>query len=312
MDWIAVSEDVEERNDPAIPTQTIVAWGMMLSVSLLPDIILQYVTGGRPSWLVEARFFVLGGLIFGSFFWTPLFRLRSFIIILAAILLIEFKKGDVNGSTLWQTWFSAPGAGFGRAMFGEQLLRLAGAAIVGLLLFGLRFRPKDFFLAKGELNALAAPVGWLGINKPIGWTKLGVFGGLYISLGTLLFLVIGGRPSPDTLLALLPSLPLVVLLAAMNAFSEEFVFRGALLAPLLAAVGRRQGVLLTAVYFGLAHFYGVPYGPVGVVMASLLGWFLGKCMVETKGIVWPWFIHFLQDVMIFSFMAMGAIVAGGK
>lgn len=70
--------------------------------------------------------------------------------------------------------------------------------------------------------------------------------------------------------------------------------------------------MLTGALFGIGHYYGVPYGIVGVVMASVWGWYLGKCMVETKGFVWPWFIHFLQDVLIFTFMAIGAVVAGGK
>jgi hypothetical protein len=34
-------------------------------------------------------------------------------------------------------------------------------------------------------------------------------------------------------------------------------------------------------------------------------------MVETRGIAWAWFIHFVQDVLIFAFMAAGAITPGG-
>jgi uncharacterized protein len=46
-------------------------------------------------------------------------------------------------------------------------------------------------------------------------------------------------------------------------------------------------------------------------MAGFLGWFLGKAMVETRGLFWPWFIHFVHDVLIFSFMAVGSVMAGG-
>ena len=32
-----------------------------------------------------------------------------------------------------------------------------------------------------------------------------------------------------------------------------------------------------------------------------------------KPVLWlVWFIHFVQDVLIFSFMAIGAVAAGGK
>jgi hypothetical protein len=48
-----------------------------------------------------------------------------------------------------------------------------------------------------------------------------------------------------------------------------------------------------------------------VVLASFLGWLLGKAMLETRGFFWGWFIHFLQDGLIFTFMAAGSITPGG-
>jgi uncharacterized protein len=35
-------------------------------------------------------------------------------------------------------------------------------------------------------------------------------------------------------------------------------------------------------------------------MSSLLGWFLARSMIESRGFLAPWMIHFLQDVVIFS------------
>jgi hypothetical protein len=65
------------------------------------------------------------------------------------------------------------------------------------------------------------------------------------------------------------------------------------------------------VFFGIGHDCGVPYGVAGVLMATFLGWLLGKSMVETKGFFWAWFIHFVQDVLFFAFMAVGSATAGG-
>jgi len=62
---------------------------------------------------------------------------------------------------------------------------------------------------------------------------------------------------------------------------------------------------------GIGHYFGVPYGVVGVIMASFLGWMLGKAMLETRGFFWAWLIHFVQDVLIFTFMAAGSITPGG-
>jgi membrane protease YdiL (CAAX protease family) len=105
-------------------------------------------------------------------------------------------------------------------------------------------------------------------------------------------------------------LPMVLLLAAMNAFSEEMTYRASLLAGLEPTLGWRQSLWITALFFGLGHYFGVPYGPLGVAMSTFLGWILGKAMLETRGFFWAWFIHFLQDVLIFSFMAAGSIATG--
>ncbi|MEJ2186731.1 MAG: CPBP family intramembrane metalloprotease, partial [Gemmatimonadota bacterium] len=78
----------------------------------------------------------------------------------------------------------------------------------------------------------------------------------------------------------------------MNAFNEELTYRSTLLAGLKSVVGPQQALWNAALFFGLAHYFGVPYGILGVVMSTFLGWMLGKSMLETRGFVWAWFIHF--------------------
>ena len=107
--------------------------------------------------------------------------------------------------------------------------------------------------------------------------------------------------------SILPLLPFVVIFAAMNAFSEEMSFRAALLAPLDGKVTRQQSLLLTAFFFGIAHWDGMPNGVTGVLMSGVLGWLLGKSMLETRGYFWAWFIHFTQDIIVFAFVALGMI-----
>ena len=34
-------------------------------------------------------------------------------------------------------------------------------------------------------------------------------------------------------------------------------------------------------------------------------------MLETRGLTWAWFIHFVPEVLTFGFMAIGAIAPGG-
>jgi hypothetical protein len=54
-------------------------------------------------------------------------------------------------------------------------------------------------------------------------------------------------------------------------------------------------------------FSGVLYGLVGVGLAWFLGWILARSMLETHGLWWVRLIHFVQDVSLFLFMAIGAI-----
>ena len=55
---------------------------------------------------------------------------------------------------------------------------------------------------------------------------------------------------------------------------QQLRSRAPWLAALEGPVGPAQALLMTSVYFGLAHFYGVPYGIVGVVMAFIPGWLM--------------------------------------
>jgi hypothetical protein len=38
-----------------------------------------------------------------------------------------------------------------------------------------------------------------------------------------------------------------------------------------------------------------------------MGLILGKAMLETRGLFWAWWIHFLSDVAIFSFLALALV-----
>jgi hypothetical protein len=97
----------------------------------------------------------------------------------------------------------------------------------------------------------------------------------------------------------------------LNAFNEELSYRAALLPQLVPAVGKQHALLILAAGFGLGHYYGVPYGVAGVLLAGFLAYILGKSMLETGGFFWAWFIHLLMDILIFNFEAMGAVTPGG-
>jgi membrane protease YdiL (CAAX protease family) len=94
--------------------------------------------------------------------------------------------------------------------------------------------------------------------------------------------------------------------AILNAASEEFQFRSVLLAHLKGVFPPAEMILLTAVFFGMGHYYGQPSGPLGVLMAGFAGWIWARSMVETRGGVWAFLIHVFQDIVIFTFLAVAA------
>jgi len=289
----------------------VTAWITTLLVSTLPDIILGEVLHQPAPWLLWAKIGLLAGMLAISLLWVPLRAIWKYFCVLLALYLVEWLFDQIGQTSFWQSWFGGAGQAFTTSMFANQLLRLGVAVTMVLVMLLLVRRRSAFFLVKGDLDARVEPVRWLGISEPVRWKRLGTILALVISLGTLAFLVLAGRPPANMLAKLLPLLPAVLLFAAMNAFSEEMSYRASFLATIRGPLGKSQSLLITAAFFGLGHYYGVPYGVVGVLMAGLLGWLLGKSMLETEGFTWPWLIHFLQDVLIFSFMALGSIAAGG-
>jgi hypothetical protein len=197
-------------------------------------------------------------------------------------------------------------------MLADQSLRLMVTFMIIAALFMLKKTRSAFFLVKGDTNALTEPVRWMSIKRGERWKQVGRNFSVILSLGTLTFLILAGRPPLDIALRALPFLPAILLAAMLNAFNEEMTYKASFLSVLEDVVGRNQALYLMAAYFGIGHFYGIPYGVIGVLMAGFLGWFLGKSMLETRGMGWAWFIHFWQDVLIFAFLAIGSITPGGR
>jgi len=290
----------------------VTAWIFLLLASGLPRIILQEVFGYQVSLNLSsfvAAFVILIGLTL-TFLWSDIRELRQFFILFVILVGVEwFVYTKVDQLSFYQTWLK--NASFSVYMLGEQSLRLIVTLVMIVALFAMKKRQDEFFLVKGDTNAEAEPVQWLGIKPGERWSQLGRNFAFILSLGTLAFLVFAGRPPMDIAFRALPFLPFVFIAAALNAFNEEMTYKASFLSVLENVVGKHQALFLMAAYFGIGHFYGVPYGVIGVLMAGFLGWFLGKSMLETRGLFWAWLIHFVQDVLIFAFLAIGSIVPGG-
>jgi membrane protease YdiL (CAAX protease family) len=286
------------------------AWLITLAVGALPVVAWRTAGGGAGTgplpWIQAA----LLALLLVATAWSRLAPLRRLVVVLAVIHVANLViVSGLQGSDGWRDWFA--GRSFLGDMLAVQLPRLAVAGTVVATLLLLRFSWRAAYLARGDLRAPIEPVRWLGFPKPDPWTRFGGQWAVYVTLGTLAFVLLGGRVTVADLAAVLPGvLPAVLLIAALNAVGEEVTYRAGLLAPLVAAIGPRHALGITAVNFGLAHYYGVPNGVLGVVMATFLGYLLGKAMLETRGFGWAWFIHVCQDVAIFTALAAGLALPG--
>jgi len=285
-------------------------WVVTVLVSLLPDILFRELGNGLPSWLVWAKVSLVAALLAASLAWKALRPLWLFFTVLLAVSLLEWGVGEFFSSVSYKTWlFGSPS--FVQDVGSVEIPRLATGLLMMLLMLALTGSFSRFFFVKGNLGAPAKPIPWI-LTRPPSWRVLGPAIAAAMCLGLLAFVFIFGQPpSLATLGSALPLLPFVLVFALVNSFGEEMIYRAPWLGALEDVVGPAQALLVTAVYFGLGHFYGVPYGVVGVLMAFIPGWLMGKSMLETRGFAWAWIIHFCMDATIFFFMALGSVTPGG-
>lgn len=291
----------------------LLAWAIVLALSLAPTVIAQEVFGRTvsPDLRAGISILVIGVGLALTLARTPLQALRPLLwlfLVFVGARWVVFEQ--VDRLPIFATWLRDPS--FGVSMPAEQLLNLMVTFAMVIALLVLKRDRTSFYLAKGDLSAPAEPIRWLGVKAGDRWSQLGRYLAFFISLGTLAFLVLSGIPSTDIVMRALPYGPVILASAALNAFSEEVTYKASFLSVLVEPVGSRQALRMVAAYFGIAHFYGVPYGLIGVALAWFLGWILARSMLETRGLGWAWFIHFVQDVLIFGFLAIGAITPGGR
>ena len=299
---------MEQSADSHRTSVLIVAWVSVLLTSNLAIIIWRELGPGEPIWWPWIHVIGLALLLLSTLAIDYLRPLREFVGILIIIFVLGYGAGwnfglipFIRESAFWISYTTTLPIYVADIMV--HVLRLVPAFVVLLFLLIVGLRRADFFLVKGDIHAPVEPSRLIGMKKPEPWTKIGSIFTAVFAIATLIFLL-GSWEVPDPLPDLLLVIPVAIVIATMNAFNEEFTLRAAPLSVLWQRIGKEQALLLTTVYFGLGHFYGVPSGILGVILAGFLGWFLGKSLLETKGFFWAWIAHFLTDVVIFTFYLM--------
>lgn len=170
------------------------------------------------------------------------------------------------------------------------------------LLLTIWLKPDSKNLLKfGNIQDGARAVQWLGIKEGESWYGVAASYLIVITLVTTLFMYMGFGDKADWS-KLTPFLPFILLFSITNSFSEELITRFSVVGLLHEVMKPSTIMIASALIFGLPHYFGNPGGPVGVIMAGFLGWILAKSVLETKGIGVAWGVHFVQDVVIYSFL----------
>lgn len=153
----------------------------------------------------------------------------------------------------------------------------------------------------GDLSAPSRRMRLLGVAEGESWKRIGVTFAIIISAVTALFLGIGYWDQITQLrwgawaIAFIIAIPL----SMTNALTEELITRWAIVAA-FSGLWARYAPWASALLFGGVHWFGIPGGPIGALMAGFLAWLLTRSIQDTKGIGWAWIIHFCQDMLIFT------------
>ncbi len=185
------------------------------------------------------------------------------------------------------------------SIFRYQVITLGFTFILLALLFLLFKKKFRSFVHMGDMKVHPEPVKFLGIKSSDTWLGLGINFAVVVSLATGAFLFFGNLGGDITRLNF-SFIGIAMLFALSNSFIEEAITRFGVIVTLKDVLPDRKIALLSGLIFGIPHYFGTPGGPIGAIMATFLGWLLAKSMLETKGIFWAWFIHFLQDVLIYT------------
>jgi uncharacterized protein len=283
-----------------------VAWMATLLISSLGDILWFKLAGEVPLWLLFAKISLLGGLILLSWLWKPIRALNHFFIILLAITSLLKADTWLLGSNGWMAWQNHQS--FSVVTLTAQLVEIGVAIIIIGILILLRKNRKRIFLVIGDINAKVEPVKWINQKSPGPLWRFGLIFTIVVIVAQIFMFIIPLPSASEILRHLLPKIPIILLLAAANGFSEEIILRVAPISTVYEVVGKSNAIWMAAILFGLSHYIGgIPSGVPGVLTTTFLGWFFGKCLLDSRGFFWPWFFHSLQDILPFTMMFLAAV-----
>jgi membrane protease YdiL (CAAX protease family) len=272
------------------PAPWIRLWVLIAVVSPISEIACQVALGSVPGWLIWARIFVVIVVVVAGTRWDSLAVLRPFAFAYL-IQLLAVALGHIARNSRTYTLMAARGFGWSELFLASVVFAIMIPAWVWC-----SRRPDRFFLHLGNLCAPFRPfrVRW-SVGAP-------VFS-LVAALCAWVFVAFTGTAGSKSW-AMVPG---AVMLAAVNAFEEEFLNRNLLVGAVRTNFGPIHAVAVGAFIFGVGHWNGLPAGLPGVLMTLTLGMVTGTAMVQTEGMLWSWFMHFVPDCVLFYYWGIGSV-----
>lgn len=204
---------------------SVTSWSVTLLASSLGDIVAFDLTGGTPLWLLWAKITLPGALIVLSSLWKSARSLRPYLIMLLAISVLTRAQSWLLDRPAWIAWQRR------QSFTGAALTLQAIEMIVALVLIGvpflLRKRREALFLVRGDVDAVAWPVRWLGQKVPSSLWSFGLVFTAVVVVAQVFMFIVPLAPSADTARRLLPLIPAILLIASSNGFNEEIILRAA-------------------------------------------------------------------------------------
>ena len=274
-------------------------WLVTLILSSLPAIIAVELAGVRPAaahWSTLAAAVPVSAV---AWMWRPARPVLRYLLVMLVVFCVAYLLPPLLGG-----WIGGGGSDLGHIFPSKTIFLLVAVAVAVLLVKGLRMTPTEAFLRPGNMAA-ASRARLPGTSTRVSWAVLAPVAAcaLFALLATVTWLESGLEPA--ALARLTPLLPLVVGCAAFNALAEEVIYRSGPLATVIGVVGSRQALLMTSVWFGLAHYFGsVPEGFGGVLQSGALALLLGGAMIATRGLGWPVLMHFAVGLVVFAAIAV--------
>jgi CAAX protease family protein len=193
-----------------------------------------------------------------------------------------------------------------------QLAVLCCLTVTAVAAVGMTLWPLPLVLSTASYLVLlrTLPMGarpdWLRRGHFTRDVRVSIGAAILVSSAALVLWFLALRPDYSALGAtLFPRLPVwmlaigIVLFAIVNAAFEEFIYRGALLQALDAALGVGPlPLLLQAGAFGILHINGFPRGATGVALATIYGVMMGLVRRRSRGLFAPWVAHVFADTVI--------------